>query len=238
MTEPASASPDVHMTWSNLLFVHWRVPPEMLRPLIPDQLTIDTFDGSAWLGLVPFEMTDTSFRRVPPLPGLNRFYECNLRTYVRHRDDAGIWFFSLDAARLLPVLGGRWLWSLNYVHARFRVSRDGERTNYRLTRRRWGPWPDGSTSIVWTRGDPLPRTESGSLEFFLTERYLLFTRRRGRIMRGRVVHDPWPLRSAQLNSLDDSLLKAARIDLGDRSHTPDHIMMSDSIVVQGHKLSL
>jgi len=234
-----SPPPHVHMTWSNLLFVHWRVPPELLRPLIPEELTIDTFDGSAWLGLVPFEMTDTSFRRVPPLPGLARFYECNLRTYVRHGDHAGVWFFSLDAARLLPVLGGRWLWSLNYVHARFRVSREGERTSYNLKRRRgWGRWPGSSTNIVWTRGDALPQPEPGSLEHFLTERYMLFTKRRGRLMHGRVAHDPWSIRAAELISLDDSLVQAAGIDLGDRAQTPDHIMMADSIVTRGYELSL
>lgn len=226
----------VEMNWSNLLFVHWRVPADSIRSLVPAELEIDTFDGSAWLGLVPFEMTETAFRRVPPLPGLTRFFECNVRTYVRHAGQTGVWFMSLDAARILPVLGGRWLWSLNYVYARFRVERVGDRTDYRLDRRR-GPWPKGSTRIVWSRGDDMPLAQPGSLEYFLTERYWLYTKRHGKIMHGRVVHDPWTLREAQIIDLDDGLIRAAGIDLGTPTRTPDHVMMSDLIKTRGFRLT-
>lgn len=78
------------MTWENLLFLHWRVPPERMRSLVPDEFEIDTFDGSTWVGLVPFEMTKTTFRGVPRLPGLSRFFECNVRTYVSHRGEPGV----------------------------------------------------------------------------------------------------------------------------------------------------
>lgn len=221
------------MTWRNLLFLHWRVPENDVRALVPEELEIDTYGGSAWVALVPFEMTDTSFRGVPGLPGLSRFYECNVRTYVRHRDRAGVWFFSLDAERLLPVLGGRWLWSLNYVHSRFEVTQC-ERTEYALTRRGWGPWPSARTRIVWTRGEELPPALPGSLEHFLTERYFLFTERRGKVMAGRIEHRPWPLRRAVLNELDDTLVAAS----GLRMEGEPHIMMSDSIEVAGYPLSI
>ncbi|MBL9141524.1 MAG: DUF2071 domain-containing protein [Phycisphaerae bacterium] len=99
--EPPGA-PAVHMTWRRLLFLHWRVNTDALRPLIPPQLEIDEFDGSAWVGLVPFEMCDTRFRGWGWLPGLRRFHECNVRTYVRsgqaRGQDAGVWFLSLEAA--------------------------------------------------------------------------------------------------------------------------------------------
>ncbi len=225
--------PAVRMTWSNLLFLHWRTDAGHLRPLIPAELDIDTFDGSAWVALVPFEMTDTRFRGIPPLPGLSRFYECNVRTYVRHRGRPGVWFFSLDAQTLLPVLGGRWTWSLNYVHARFDVSLHDDRTDYRLTRRGWGPWPAAQTRIAWTRGEAIPPSEPGSLEHFLTERYWLFTKRRGRIMAGRVEHDPWPLRTATLNELDDSLIPAA----GVKPEGEPIALMNDSIAVEGYALT-
>lgn len=230
---PASERPAVRMTWSNLLFLHWRIDADQLRPLIPAELDIDTHDGSAWIALVPFEMTNTNFRGIPPMPGLSQFYECNVRTYVRHNGRAGVWFFSLDAQTLLPVLGGRWMWSLNYVHARFDVEQTGNRTDYRLTRRRWGPWPAGSTRIAWSRGEALPRAEHGSLEHFLTERHWLFTERRGRIMAGRIEHNPWPLRDATLDGLDDSLITAAGLHVSGEPLA----MMSDSIDVLGYSLT-
>ena len=226
-----SEKPAVRMTWRNLLFLHWRAEPDAVRALLPDGVELDTFDASAWIGLVPFEMADTRLRGFPPLPGLGRFYECNVRTYVRRAGKPGVWFFSLDAAHLLPVLGGRWLWSLNYIHARFDVTaRDGV-TDYRL-RRRPG-WPEGRTAIRWTRGESLPTSQPGSLEHFLTERYWLFTRRHGRIMGGRVAHDPWPLRSATLDRVEDSLVSSAGLSIeGDPI-----AMMSDEIVVDGFALA-
>lgn len=231
MAQLARETHAVRMTWRNLLFLHWRVPESAVRALVPEELEIDTFDGSAWVALVPFEMTDTSFRGVPRLPGLSRFYECNVRTYVRHGDRAGVWFFSLDAQRVLPVLGGRNLWSLNYVHSRFTVT-SGERTEYVLARRGWGRWPEARTRIVWTRGEALPPAQPGTLEYFLTERYFLFTKRRGRVMAGRIEHQPWPLRRAVVNELDDTLVTAP----GLRVEGEPHAMMSDSIEVVGYPL--
>lgn len=222
------------MTWANLLFLHWRLPPEAVRPLVPPELELDTFDGSAWVALVPFRMQACSFRGfgwAPGALGLRDFYECNVRTYARFRGLAGVWFFSLDAQTLLPVLGGRWMWSLNYVHSRFDVTRDGDATRYQLTRRR-GPWPAARTSIAWRPGARLPTSEPGSLNHFLTERYWLFTRRRGRIMAGRVEHDPWPLHQAELLHLDDGLVAAG----GAKVSGPPMALASPSIDVMGWSL--
>jgi len=201
------------MCWADLLFLHWRVDPGVMRALVPPEFELDLFDGSAWVGLVPFRMQDTRFRGVPPLPGLGAFEECNVRTYVRRGGQAGVWFFSLDAASRLSVLGGRWFWGLNYVHSRFDVKRNagsGE-CDYALERLR-GPWPPGRTRIVWRAGEALPPSGPGSLEHFLVERYALFTLRRGRALVGRVRHDPWPLHRADLIELDDTLVRAAGID--------------------------
>ena len=198
------------MNWVNLLFLHWRVDAEAVRKIVPPELEIDTFDGSAWIALVPFRMEASRFARVPRLPGLQGFYECNVRTYVRYRGRSGVWFLSLDAERLLPVLGGRWLWSLNYIHGRFSVDRSGaeSRTDYRLRRRR-GPWPAASTHIVWRTGNSLPPAAPGSIEHYLTERYWLFTHRRGRVLGGEVLHRPWTLRQATVEHLDDGLVESA-----------------------------
>lgn len=211
---PNETRPSVRMSWTNLLFLHWRVDPTVVRPLLPSELELDVFDGRAWVGLVPFRMESCRFRGVPPLPSTVDFFECNLRTYARHRDRPGVWFFSLDAQTLLPVLGGRWLWSLNYVRSRFEVSSEdgpsGRRIDYAL-RRMPGPWPHAHARISWRAGEPLPGSRPGTLEHFLTERYWLFTRRRGRILAGRVHHEPWPLRSAVVERIEQTVTLAAGI---------------------------
>lgn len=208
--------PSVRMRWDNLLFLHWPADPSVMRKLVPEQLELDLFNDRAWIGLVPFRMEATRFRGYPPLPGLSSFYECNVRTYVRARDSRGrehpgVWFFSLDAERLLPVLGGNWLWSLNYIHSEFTVERDSSgATDYRLARR---ARRSQTSSIRWTPGKALPRSEPGTLEHFLTERYWLFTMRYGRLLGGRIEHEPWPLRSATVLRLDDTLVRAAGVEV-------------------------
>lgn len=200
--------PDVRMNWANLLFLHWRVDAKKMRELVPRELDLDVLDGSAWVGLVPFRMEACDFKGVPRLPGTREFFECNVRTYVKYRGRAGVWFFSLDAQTLLPVLGGRWMWSLNYVHSKFDVSTQDNETDYRLTRRA-GPWENGKTHVTWRRGELLAESATGSLAEFLTERYWLFTRRWGRIMAGRVIHKKWPLCRAEVLHVEDSLIAAA-----------------------------
>jgi uncharacterized protein YqjF (DUF2071 family) len=231
------------MNWDNLLFLHWRVDPAVMRTLVPRELEIDTYDGAAWIALVPFQMVHCHFRGVPRMPGLANFYECNVRTYVKHRGTTGVWFFSLDAQTLLPVLGGRWMWSLNYVYSTFNVKRDGDVTCYSLARRP-GPWPAANTRISWRTGalmdlpdpraDPSTATQAPtqSLERFLTERYWLFTRRRGKICAGEVRHIPWPLRHAELLELDDTLIRAAGLQVTGAPIA----MASEHIAVEGFAL--
>jgi hypothetical protein len=205
------------MAWTELLFLHWRVPADRIARLLPEGLEVDTFDGSAWLGLVPFRMQRCWFRGfgwAPRDAGLTEFFECNLRTYARRRGVPGVWFLSLDAETLLPVLGGRWLWSLNYTHSRFNVSQEGLTTRYELSRRR-GPWPAGRASVHWTRHERLPEARPGSLEHFLTERYWLFSHRRGQVLGGRVAHAPWPLHRAEVHHLDQTLTHAGGVPVED-----------------------
>lgn len=227
------------MRWDNLLFLHWPVDPSIIRPLIPAELELDLFDDRCWIALVPFRMEATRFRGFPPMPGLSSFYECNVRTYVRARgasgaEHAGVWFFTLDAERLIPVLGGNWLWSLNYIHSRFAVSHPAPgTTNYTLTRCRNAA---EHSHIVWRRGEPIPRAVPGSIEHFLTERYWLFTKRRGVIMGGRVAHEPWSLRAAAVTRLEDTLIQSAGIRTPVGSGAPPLAWHSDTIDVRGWNL--
>ena len=206
---PGEGSPGslLKMQWRNLLFMHWRVDAQAMKPLLPQGLQLDTFDGCAWVGLIPFTMDRTRPRGIPPLPGVSRFHECNVRTYVLHDGIPGVWFFSLDAASRLAVMGGRGLWKLNYIHASFDVTKKENTTDYALRR------SDGTTSrISWTTGDALPRSESGSLRHFLTERYCLYSAKSGKIWRGAIHHKPWKLREARVNALEDHLVLKAGIE--------------------------
>ncbi len=232
--------PDVHMRWDNLLFLHWPIEPAVMRAAVPSELEIDTFDGKAWIALVPFRMEETRFRGVPNvlgqsrLFGLSTFYECNVRTYVTARNTdgqqvPGVWFFSLDAERLLPVLGARWLWGLNYIHSRFNITKNDGTTDYTLTRRAHA---EQHTHVRWHRGETLPQSTPGSLEHFLTERYWLFSKRFGKIMGGRIEHEPWPLRTATVEHLDDTLIRSA----GFECDSEPLAMHSDSISVRGWNL--
>ena len=223
---PPTRAPAVHMTWADIAFAHWRVPLDTMRRLVPAELEVDTHDGDAWVGLIPFKMQDCAFRGVPPLPGLRNFLECNVRTYVRHRGIPGVWFFSLDAESRLGVIGGRVVWGLNYRLARFERSFEDDIIRYGLDRNQG----DGSGRLDWTPGDLLPPHDAGSLEHFLVERYHLYSLRRGRLIRGRVDHEPWPLRSATMESIDPGLVAAAGIDVSG----PPIMHCSDGVRVRGY----
>lgn len=223
------------MSWTDLLFAHWRVDPAQVQECLPKHVELDAFDGSAWIALVPFKMTDCRFRGFGWVPGLRNFYECNVRTYVRVGDRAGVWFFSLDAQHLLPVLGGRCMWNLPYVYARFNVTHSEDNTHdYRLTRRP-GPWSAGATSLSWRTGNALPAAQPGTLKHFLTERYWLFTVKRNHLFGGRIHHDPWPLREATVERLDDTLISACGFP-GLTDRPPDSLLASTRLDVAGDPL--
>ncbi|MGH7201264.1 MAG: YqjF family protein, partial [Planctomycetaceae bacterium] len=216
-----------HHCWSDLLFVHWRVPAELLRPLVPRRLTIDTFDGDAWVGLVPFAMSSVRPWWSPPVPGLSAFLETNVRTYV-HLDgrDPGVWFFSLDASNSLAVRIARRRWHLNYFRSDMTLLRSDERVEY-TSRRRW-PEPSGADSRIIaeigreTHG--ARPVSSDSLEHFLVERYLLFAGSSdGRLLRAQVHHRPYPLRRARVVEIEESLLAATGIH---PDGEPAHVLFS------------
>ena len=121
------------MRWHDLLFLHWRVDPALLRPHVPPSLELDTFDGSAWLGVVPFWMSGIRARLTPPIPGLSRFPELNVRTYVTAEGKPGVWFFSLDAANKVAVRAARWTFHLNYLDARMRCDVDAATSEVRYS---------------------------------------------------------------------------------------------------------
>lgn len=197
--------------WAELLFLHWAVPAESLRCLLPSALHLDTFEGKAYVGLVPFTMTGVRPSWAPPLPLLSSFHEVNVRTYV-HRGgrDPGVWFFSLDAARTLAVLIARALWKLPYHLARMSLVKESERIRYSSERLWPGPVPACCALAHEPTGTATPAIP-GTLEHFLVERYILYASSRGRLYQGRVHHSPYPLQTARVGALEETLLAAAGI---------------------------
>jgi uncharacterized protein len=213
----------MRMNWRDLLFLHWPMPAGALRALIPSQLDLDLFEGTAYVGLVPFTMTGVRPVGVPPVPGLSSFHETNVRTYVRlGTRDPGVWFFSLDAAnRVAVALARRW-YHLPYYHSRMFLEReaaarpdDPRPLLYAGVRRRPDPRP-ASYLIRAVPTGPVGSAGLGTLEHFLVERYLLYALADDRLYRGQVHHHPYPLQSAVVLSLDESLLAAADIPRPDR----------------------
>ncbi|HEY3117632.1 MAG TPA: DUF2071 domain-containing protein [Chloroflexota bacterium] len=189
----------MHISWHELLFVHWPLPPEVLASVVPASLPVDTFDGHAWLGIVPFRMTNVGPRSVPTLPWLSAFPELNVRTYVTVGGKPGVFFFSLDAARALAVIGARIAFHLPYFHARMSLRRADGWIDYATQRVR----RDRKAATFVGRYRPTGATfESGegSLESFLTNRYCLYAvDLRGRVFRSEIDHAPWALQPAELS---------------------------------------
>jgi uncharacterized protein YqjF (DUF2071 family) len=182
-------------SWHNLLFIHWPVPASALSGLVPPSVRIQEFDGTSWVGLIPFYMTDVMVRFAPAMPWLSAFPEMNLRLYVEHRGTSGIWFISLDASRWLAVQAARHLVHLPYFHSTMRVGRERERIRY-ASDRIDSPRPVSFAAAYWPTGAGF-EARRGSLEYFLTERYALFTvDNRDRICTIEIHHQPWALQPA------------------------------------------
>ena len=183
-------------TWSDLLFAHWPLAPEAVRAHVPPQLELDTFDGQAWIGVVPFGMTRVYPRGAMPVPWLSHFLELNVRTYVTLGGKPGVYFFSLDAANPLAVEIARRWYQLPYYRARMARERAGEAVHYRSFRTHRGAAPAELEALYKPVG-PVYRSQPGTLEAWLTERYCLYLINRGRVFRGEIHHPPWPLQPAE-----------------------------------------
>ncbi len=197
----------MYQSWGKLLFMHWPVPAELLRPLIPGRLAIDTFDGTAWIGVTPFTMWGLRPVLLPPLPVLSESHELNVRTYVHLDGVPGVWFLSLDANNPLAVLGARLAFRLPYFNARMSLERR-DRTLHFASRRAHPLAVPAEFEAAWTVGDELPRCEPGSLDFFLIERYCLYSARAGKVYRTRIFHRPWPLHEARVLSCRSTMIES------------------------------
>jgi hypothetical protein len=205
------------MDWRDALFLHWRVDAEAMRRIIPAELDLDLWDAEAWISIVAFRITGARLRGTPPFAALPPFDEINVRTYVRDNEKHGVWFLSLDATNPLAVQAGRTGLHLPYLNARIDSAYNGTTCTYRsnrIARTRnicFEADAHDARLDVSARVEPEART-AGPLEHWLAERYCFFTvDAHGRILRGDVEHEPWPLHNATPTITENTLLTAANI---------------------------
>lgn len=227
----------MHQEWRELLFLHWAVDPEVIQARLPDSLRVDCYNGKAWVGIVPFFMRGVRPRFLPAVPGISDFLELNLRTYVVDAHGRpGVWFFSLDTSHRLPVWIARKFFHLPYCHAAMRGSEQQGSVEYYSKRRTGAGW-DGEQAYRWSRQGALRVAEPGSLEFFLVERYRLFSHdaKRDRLYTGQVHHAPYEFSDVNLGAYSKRLFSLNGLEepLG----APDSAIASPGVPVRIHALS-
>lgn len=211
--------------WRDLVFLHWRVAPEAVRPLLPPRTRPDVHDGSSWVGLIPFRMVGAGVARGPAVPWLGSFAETNVRLYsVDEQGRRGIVFRTLEASRLPVVLGARAAFALPYAWAKMRVVESDGVLTY-SSRRRW-PGPPAATRVIVRPGEPLPAADP--LADFLTARWGLHTRAFGRTLYVPNRHEIWPLQHAELLHLEDELLEICGLP-GISARRPDSVLFSRGV---------
>ncbi len=204
--QPVRRACQIHQ-WNDLTFLHWRYDPDRVQRLLPAGLEVETFDGSAWLGLVPFRMQVT-LPHAPTVAWVSHFPETNVRTYVTGPDGStGVWFLSLDASRLGAVVVARTTYHLPYYWSRMRVSQMGPVISYASRRRLPGPGGARCRAAVEI-GDPYLPGEASDLEHWLTARWRLYSSTPDGLRHALADHPPWPLHHAQLLHLDEDLVTA------------------------------
>jgi uncharacterized protein len=217
--------------WHDLLFAHWAVPVDALRPLIPRALEIDTFGGQAWLGVVPFRMSGVRMRGTPAIPGFSRFPELNVRTYVVRDGKPGVWFFSLDAANAVAVRGARRLFHLPYFLAAMSCAEDAGWIRYESHRKDRRGSPASLRARYRATGDVF-HAQAGSIEYFLAERYCLYTAdEKERIIRCEIHHPPWPLELAEATLQENTMAAAAEIMIAGLKPELLHFSRHQEVVV-------
>jgi hypothetical protein len=205
--ERPAGHPVMHQNWGKLLFMHWRIEEKLLRPFIPQGLEIDTYDGSPWIAITPFTMWDIRALPpfLPPVPGLSAMHELNVRTYVYLDKVPGVWFFSLDCNSAAAAFAARAFYYLPYYKAEIELKENERAIDYALVRT---DDPPAEFQASWKIGERLSETQPGSVEFFLTERYCLYSEHKDELYTARIHHEPWPLQKAELASFCSTMIES------------------------------
>ncbi|MGB0744136.1 MAG: YqjF family protein [Opitutales bacterium] len=227
----------MYQRWEELLFLHWPMDPDFVQQQLPNGLCVDTHDGKAWIGVVPFQMLNVRPRFLAPLPWFSNFPELNLRTYVfDEQGRPGVWFFSLDTPQPFANWIARRLFNLNYRLARFKIVPDGRGLRYQSELRLSDVW-DEPQSYNWTRvGEPF-HAQPASLEFFLVERYRLFSydASKQQLWSGQVHHLPYSIQRAELAKYSTRLF--ALNDITEPEGPPVSVLASTGVDVTVHPLT-
>ncbi|TWT75444.1 YqjF family protein [Allorhodopirellula solitaria] len=207
------------MTWSDLLFAHWPVEPDKIASLLPAGVTLDTRGGKAWVGIVPFTMSNVRPRLLPPIRGLSRFLELNVRTYVSVHGKPGVWFFSLDAASPIAVRAARATFNLPYMDAKMAITLGEDDTVEYSSHRTHRGEPAARLDASYVATGEFAQAQPDSLEHWLTARYCLYSvNRRGMIGRGEIDHPPWVLAPASYTERTNTMCRPLGLTLPDAPH--------------------
>ncbi len=235
LLEPIAVSPTHRIArpvmlqgWRDLASIHWQYDPDVVQALLPPAYRVDTFDGAAWVGVIPFMMERIRLPGLPPLGRLSTFPETNVRTYVVDRSGRrGVWFASLDVSRLLPAVVARSTYRLPYAWARMSIERTGDELRYTSRRR----WPSGAAvSDLRVRvGAPLEASDVGALDHFLTARWALGSTLLGRSLWAGVEHEARPLHRAELVEGEETLTGAAGLPAPEAA---PHVLWSPGVEVR------
>jgi uncharacterized protein len=223
-------------SWHDLLFAHWPVDPTALRTQIPAQLEVDTYDGQAWIAVVPFRMSGVRLRETPAMPWLSQFPELNVRTYVVADGKPGVWFFSLDAGNAIAVAIARTWFHLPYFCARMSCEERDAWIYYRSERIHGG----APSALLEGKYRPTGQTfkaKPGALEHFLTERYCLYAAgARDRVIRGEIHHPPWALQVAEAEFTKNTMAQAAGFSVLPHKPLLHFARRQDVLVWQPHRI--
>ncbi|PLR95317.1 YqjF family protein [Bacillus sp. T33-2] len=192
--------------WDNVLFLHWPVPAEALINKIPDSLELDLYNGTAWIGIVPFHVKGMRLRAMPPVPMLSSFLELNVRTYVKYKSRTGVYFFSMDADSRLAVMGAKATYNLPYMNAKMSIGREDGLVKFFSKRQQEGQ-PDESFDCHYKPVSSIYFSGEGSLDEWLTERYCLWTENGKKLIRTDIHHKKWRLQKAEAHIRDNTMAR-------------------------------
>jgi hypothetical protein len=198
--------------WHDLLFAHWEISPSLLKEAVPVPLELDLYEGSAWVGIIPFTISGVRLRGTPALPRLSAFTELNVRTYVRYRDLSGVYFFSLDAGSRLAVTAARRWYRLPYYRAQMKAHRQEEEIEYR-SRRMHHSVPPAELLVRYHPTGEARLPKPGSLDHWLVERYRLLTVHEGRVLVAEIHHPAWRLRPAVAEFRNNTMTEGLGVEL-------------------------
>ncbi|MGH9425422.1 MAG: YqjF family protein [Terriglobia bacterium] len=230
---PAGRKPVMYQRWQDLLFLHWSYDPVAIQSTLPRGLTVDTFEGKAYIGIVPFFMREVRPAFGPRVPWISDFLELNVRTYVYDEHGMpGVWFYSLNANQWLAVRAARRFFSLPYFDCRMKADKNATTAEIRYLSHRRGTDEDLSSCFHYRSYGPTRLAKPGTLEFFLVERYILFAQPTGHVRpgSGRVHHQPYPLLDVEVTESDDAAFELDRLTRPGRG--VDHAVMSPGVTVE------